>query len=51
MIRSAYPEEIPIGPWPFVITILTMVLTVAFTIGTQLKRIAKENPTSTLRND
>jgi len=51
MIKAAYPEEIPITAWPFVITILTMVLTVAFTIGTQLKRIAKENPTSTLRND
>jgi putative ABC transport system permease protein len=51
MIRAAYPEEIPISPWPFVITILTMILTVAFTIGTQLKRVAKENPTSTLRND
>src|SRR5688572_23943273 len=51
MIQAAYPDEIPISPWPFVITILTMVFTVAFTIGTQLKRIAKENPTSTLRND
>ena len=51
MIRAAYPEEIPISLWPFIITILTMVLTVAFTIGTQLKRIAKENPTSTLKNE
>jgi ABC-type antimicrobial peptide transport system permease subunit len=50
-IRAAYPEEIPISLWPFVITILTMVLTVAFTIGTQLSRVAKENPTSTLRNE
>ena len=50
-IRAAYPEEIPISMWPFAITILTMVLTVAFTIGTQLKRFAKENPTSTLRNE
>lgn len=51
MIRAAYPEEIPISAWPFVITILTMVLTVAFTIGTQLKRVARENPTKTLRNE
>ena len=50
-IRAAYPEEIPISLWPFAITILTMVLTVAFTIGTQLSRVAKENPTSTLRNE
>jgi len=49
MIRAAYPEEIPISSWPFVMTILTMILTVAFTTGTQLRRIAKENPTSTLR--
>ena len=51
MIRAAYPEEIPISAWPFVLTILTMVITVAFTTGTQLRRIAKENPTSTLRID
>jgi putative ABC transport system permease protein len=51
MIRAAYPEEIPISLWPFVITILTMVSTVVFTIGTQLKRVAKENPTSTLKNE
>jgi len=51
MIKAAYPEEIPISVWPFVITITAMTLTVAFTIGTQLKRIARENPIATLRSE
>jgi putative ABC transport system permease protein len=51
VIRSAYPEIIPTRAWPFVSTILLMLVTVAITISTQLKRIAKENPTTTLRSE
>jgi putative ABC transport system permease protein len=51
VIRAAYPEHIPIGILPFVITMGLMALTVAITIATQLKRIAKENPTQTLRSE
>ena len=51
MIKAAYPEHIPIGALPFVITLGVMILTVAITIATQLKRIAKENPTKTLRSE
>lgn len=51
MIKSAYPEHIPISAWPFVITMSVMVTTVAITIATQLKRVAKESPTITLRNE
>jgi putative ABC transport system permease protein len=51
MIHAAYPEDIPIKAWPFFITIGLMVFTVAITISTQLRRVAKENPTTTLRND
>jgi len=51
MIKAAYPEHIPISVWPFVLTIAVMALTVAITISTQLRRIAKENPTETLRSE
>ena len=51
MIKSAYPEHIPIALWPFVTTIAVVVVTVAITIGSQLKRVAKESPTVTLRSE
>jgi ABC-type antimicrobial peptide transport system permease subunit len=51
IIRSAYPETIPTRVWPFGSTILLMLVTVAVTISTQLSRIAKENPTTTLRSE
>ncbi len=51
VIRSAYPETIPTRAWPFVTTILLMLVTVAITISTQIRRIAKENPTVTLRSE
>lgn len=51
MIKSAYPEHIPIAIWPFVSTIAVMIVTVAITIASQLKRIAKESPTVTLRSE
>jgi putative ABC transport system permease protein len=51
MIHAAYPEDIPITVWPFVITIGVIITTVALTILAQLKRVATENPTITLRNN
>jgi putative ABC transport system permease protein len=51
IIEAAYPEHIPISAWPFVLTMGVMAVTVAITIATQLKRIAKESPTVTLRSE
>lgn len=51
MIRAAYPEPIPISVWPFVNTMAVMAVTVAITIATQLKRVAKESPGVTLKSE
>ncbi|MBA4056454.1 MAG: hypothetical protein C0490_17190 [Marivirga sp.] len=51
MIKAAYPEHIPISVWPFASTMGVMVVTIAITIATQMKRIAKESPTVTLRSE
>jgi ABC-type antimicrobial peptide transport system permease subunit len=51
MMRAAYPEEIPINIGPFVVTLITIVITVVLTVSSQLRRIAKENPTSTLKSE
>jgi hypothetical protein len=37
--------------WPFLVTIALMIVTVAVTISTQLNRVARENPTETLRSE
>jgi putative ABC transport system permease protein len=51
MMRAAYPEEIPINIWPFIITLLAIVATVVLTVSSQLRRVARENPTSTLKSE
>jgi ABC-type antimicrobial peptide transport system permease subunit len=51
LIRAAYPEHIPTTPWPYIIAISVMVLTVAITVSTQLRRLVEENPTQTLRSE
>jgi ABC-type antimicrobial peptide transport system permease subunit len=51
MLEAAYPEHIPVGISPFLITISMMIATVAITILLQLKRVSTENPTETLRSE
>jgi putative ABC transport system permease protein len=49
LISTIYPDKIPTTVWPYVVSITVMVLMVGLTIGSQLKRVVKENPTETLR--
>ncbi|MGC3945138.1 MAG: ABC transporter permease [Chryseolinea sp.] len=51
MIKAAYPEEIPIPAWPFVLTGGLMVGTVIVTVATQLGRLQSATPAETLKNE
>ncbi|MEJ1236495.1 FtsX-like permease family protein [Chryseolinea sp. T2] len=51
MIKAAYPEEIPIPAWPFVLTGSLMISTVVVTVATQLGRLNAATPAETLKND
>ncbi len=51
LVHQIYKDPQTSGLVPFLIAVLLMVATVAFTIGSQMKRIAKENPTKTLRSE
>ncbi len=51
MITAAYPDPIPVDYTPYAITVTMMALTVGLTVSTQLRRVAKESPAITLRNE
>lgn len=51
LITAAYPDPIPLDLTPYLITGALMVITVAATISTQLRRLSKESPTITLRSE
>ncbi len=51
LIQTIYPDPQGAGPIPFGIAVGVMVITVGITVGSQLTRIARENPSMTLRND
>ena len=51
MLFAVYPYPIPVEMWPFLVTIGLMLLTVALTISSQLRRVARENPAATLRSE
>jgi len=51
LIQNIYPDPQAARPVPFFIAVSIMLLTVAFTVSTQLSRVKKENPAATLRND
>ncbi|MEK6783799.1 MAG: ABC transporter permease [Bacteroidota bacterium] len=51
LIQHIYPDPQSAGPLPFIIAVASMVVTVGVTIGLQMKRVVKENPALTLRND
>ncbi|NBW36188.1 MAG: FtsX-like permease family protein [Cytophagia bacterium] len=51
LVHHIYKDAQTAGPAPFIIAVLLMVVTVAFTIGSQMKRVIKENPVNTLRAD
>jgi putative ABC transport system permease protein len=51
IINQIYPDPKATTPSPFLIAVGLMALTVAITIGSQLKRVIQESPATTLRND
>jgi putative ABC transport system permease protein len=51
MMKAAYPDEIPLEIWPFVVTIGAILFSVIATVSSQLRRVAKENPTTILRSE
>jgi putative ABC transport system permease protein len=51
LIQQIYPEPQAPNPLPFIIAISLMAVTVAITVGSQLKRVIVENPTKTLRSE
>jgi len=51
MIKAAYPEEIPIPAWPFILTGGLMVGTVVLTVATQLGRLHSATPAETLKSE
>lgn len=51
LINIIYPEPSPASPTPFIIGMFIMVITVALTVTSQIKRIIKNNPAQTLRNE
>jgi putative ABC transport system permease protein len=51
MMEAAYPEEIPVEIWPFVVTIGVIIISVIATVSSQLRRVAKENPTTILKSE
>ncbi|HWA35102.1 MAG TPA: FtsX-like permease family protein, partial [Cyclobacteriaceae bacterium] len=51
IIHQIYPEPKATTASPFLIAVGLMAVTVAITIGSQLRRVVKESPAMTLRND
>jgi hypothetical protein len=51
LIKHVYADPQSAGPLPCVIAVVSMVVTVGVTVGLQMKRVVKENPALTLRND
>jgi len=51
LIQNIYPDPQAATPLPFLLAVSIMLMTVAFTVGSQLRRVRKENPAATLRND
>lgn len=49
LIQHIYPDPQAARPQPFLIAIGLMIITVAITVGSQLRRVAKESPTVTLK--
>jgi len=51
LIDAIYPEPKPAGPVPFIAAVSMMAATVALTIGSQMSRVIRENPATTLRSE
>jgi putative ABC transport system permease protein len=51
LIQHIYPEPKAPSALPFAIAIALMGITVALTVGSQLRRVITENPTETLRSE
>ena len=51
LIQLIYVDPQSAGLIPFILAILIMIVTVAITVGVQIRRIVNENPASTLRSE
>jgi len=51
LIRITYVDPQPAGVQPFLVAIGLVFATVFFTVATQLKRVLRENPSTTLRSE
>ncbi len=51
LIQHIYPDPQPARALPFVIAIGLMMVTVVITVGSQMRRVAEENPSMTLKNE
>lgn len=51
LIQQIYPEPQAPSATPFLVAVGLMLITVGVTIGSQLRRVVRENPTETLRID
>lgn len=51
LIQTIYPDPQAAGPIPFGIAVGVMAITVGITVGSQLSRIVRENPSTTLRSE
>ncbi|MEQ8423455.1 MAG: FtsX-like permease family protein, partial [Cyclobacteriaceae bacterium] len=51
LIQNIYPDPTPSTATPFLIGMFIMLVTVAITVTSQIRRVTKSNPAQTLRNE
>ncbi len=51
LIGQIYPDPQQAGPLPFAIAIGLMLMAVGITVGSQMRRVIRENPSTTLRSE
>lgn len=51
VIRHVYADPQAAGPMPFLLAIGMIASTIALTVAVQMKRVVRENPSQTLRNE
>lgn len=51
LIQNIYPDPQPATPVPFIIAVSVMLAVVILTVTSQMRRIIRNNPAQTLRNE
>jgi ABC-type antimicrobial peptide transport system permease subunit len=51
LLDSVYPDPVPLGPYPFLLSFFFVAITALFTVGSQVYRVAYNNPADVLRNE